>query len=157
MKLFVILHNIRSAHNVGSLFRTADGAGVSKLFLSGYTPDPIDRFGRPVEEIVKTSLGATESVAWEHVDDTSACMRKLQEEGVSIVAVEQHKQAIPYTDAVYASDTAFIFGNEIDGVPHDVCDIADTVVAIPMKGMKESLNVSVSAGIILFDAVRANR
>ena len=152
MKIFVILHNVRSAHNVGSIFRTADGAGVSKLFLSGYTPAPSDRFGRPVDEIIKTSLGATESVLWEHVADTEACIAKLREEDVRIVAVEQHVGAIPYTDLALGGDVAFVFGNEIDGVPPLLCESADAVVHIPMHGIKESLNVSVATGIILFHA-----
>ena len=152
MSQFVVLHNIRSAHNVGSIFRTADGAGIVKLFLCGYTPTPVDRFGRPNEEIAKTSLGATESVPWEYCAETKLCLERLRREGVAIVAVEQHARALPYTEAVYGGDVAYIFGNEIEGVPNDICEEADSVVHIPMHGMKESLNVSVSAGIILFEA-----
>jgi 23S rRNA (guanosine2251-2'-O)-methyltransferase len=152
MKIFVILHNIRSAHNVGSIFRTADGAGVAKIFLCGYTPTPIDRFGRPVTEIQKTSLGATESVFWEHVEKTEDCITTLKESGVHIVAVEQLIHSIPYGEWTNRGDTAFIFGNEIDGVPVDICDMADTVIHIPMHGMKESLNVGVSVGVVLFNA-----
>jgi tRNA G18 (ribose-2'-O)-methylase SpoU len=154
METYVVLHNIRSAHNVGSIFRTADGAGVKKIFLCGYTPNPIDRFGRVVEEIRKTSLGATDSVPWEHCDDTDACMEKLRTMGVTVVAVEQHARAIPYTEYTREERVAFVFGNEIDGVPDAVCDQADNIIYIPMRGMKESLNVSVSAGIVLFDRVR---
>jgi 23S rRNA (guanosine2251-2'-O)-methyltransferase len=109
-------------------------------------------FGRPNEEIAKTSLGATESVSWEYCAETKLCLERLRREGVTIVAVEQHARAIPYTEAVYGGDVAYIFGNEIEGVPNDICKEADSVVHIPMHGMKESLNVSVSAGIILFEA-----
>lgn len=151
---FVVLHNIRSAHNVGSIFRTADGAGVLKVFLCGHTPTPVDRFGRVVDEIRKTSLGATESVSWEYLEETESCIANLRSEGVQIVVVEQHKKSLPYTDFVHEMPTAFIFGNEIDGVPDTICQIADHIVHIPMHGMKESLNVSVSTGIILFDARR---
>jgi len=150
MKTFVILHNIRSAHNVGAIFRTADGAGVSKIFLTGYTPAPIDRFGRPRKEIMKTSLSATESVPWEEYGDIDSCLLKLRQEGVTIVAVEQHPLSKIYRDYIPTGDTAYIFGNEIDGVPYDVCESADAVLSIPMHGEKESLNVSVTAGIILF-------
>ncbi len=150
MKTYVILHNIRSAYNVGSIFRTADGAGVTKIFLCGYTPLPIDRFGRVVEEIQKTSLGASGVVPWEHYDSTEECILKLKKNGVKIVVVEQHTRAIPYTESQGKVDTAFVFGNEIDGVPKDFSKEADEVIHIPMNGMKESLNVSVSAGIVLF-------
>lgn len=154
MSIFVVLHNIRSAHNVGSIFRTADGAGVSKVILCGYTPTPTDRFGRIVKDIEKTSLGATESVPWERYDHTSECIETLKKERVRIVAVEQHERAVPYSDIAYQGDTAFVFGNEIEGVPESIIQMADDVVHIPMHGMKESLNVSVTAGVILFNALR---
>ena len=150
MERYVILNNIRSAHNVGSIFRTSDGAGVSKIFLTGYTPTPTDRFGRTQEEIKKTSLGATESVLWEYVEDTMALVSRLRDEGVAIVAIEQHAQSIDYRTYPLSKNTAFIFGNEIEGVPHEVCGYADAVLHIPMHGMKESLNVSVAAGVTLF-------
>lgn len=137
---------------MGSIFRTADGAGVTKVFLSGYTPAPIDRFGRTVHEIQKTSLGATESVAWEVCEDTMIVIDRLKKSGVRIIAVEQHERAVPYFENDVTDDTAFIFGNEIEGVPNEVCEEADMVVHIPMKGTKESLNVSVATGIVLFDA-----
>lgn len=147
---YVILHNIRSAHNVGSIFRTADGAGVAKVFLTGYTPTPLDRFGRVVAEISKTSLGAAETMPWEQYADIHVLMVELRNSGVDIVAVEQTPDAHPYTDHHVTADTAFIFGNEVDGVPPEVCEAANSVVHIPMHGKKESLNVSVAVGIILF-------
>ncbi len=153
MKTYVILHNIRSAHNVGSIFRTADGAGVSKIFLVGYTPAPIDRFGREQEEIVKTSLGASLSVPWEQFSILDEVVSRLREEGVMIIAVEQHTRSVDYRSFPLKNDRAFIFGNEIEGVPSSICDQADAVVEIPMNGMKESLNVSVAAGIILFNTL----
>jgi 23S rRNA (guanosine2251-2'-O)-methyltransferase len=154
MSTYVILHNIRSAHNVGSIFRTADGAGVAKLFLVGYTPHPIDRFGRIQEEIRKTSLGATESIPWEVYESIEPLLLRLQNEGCSVVAVEQHARAVPYCLYKQGGDTAYVFGNEVEGVPDEVCIAADAVIEIPMAGMKESLNVSVAAGVILF-GVRA--
>jgi len=150
----ILLSNIRSAHNVGAIFRTADGAGVQKIYLGGYTPAPIDRYGRVVEEIRKTSLGATESVAWEAVSDEKQLLFNLKSEGYSIVAVEQHERAIPYTEYRFDAKVVFIFGNEIDGVNEDLISISDIVVSIKMHGKKESLNVSTTAGIILFNAIR---
>lgn len=150
MRTFVILHNIRSAHNVGSVFRSADGAGVSKIFLTGYTPAPTDRFGREREEMVKTSLGATHSVPYEVVTDIQELLVTLKKEGVQIVAVEQTPQAIDYTTFVRTGDTAFIFGNEVTGVEPEILENVETHIHIPMSGVKESLNVSVCAGIVLF-------
>ncbi len=150
MRTMVILHNIRSAHNVGSVFRSADGAGVSKIFLTGYTPAPIDRFGREREEILKTSLGATHTVPYEVVPDIQELIMRLGEEGVTLVAVEQTSHAIPYTSYVPKGDTAYIFGNEVTGVEPEILPHASVHIQIPMSGMKESLNVSVCAGIVLF-------
>jgi 23S rRNA (guanosine2251-2'-O)-methyltransferase len=149
-KTSIILHNIRSAHNVGAVFRTADGAGASKIFLSGYTPRPTDRFGRENAEIKKTSLGAVDTIPYEIVDDVTALCVKLKAEGVKIVAVEQTPHAIPYKSFVPTEDVAFVFGNEITGVEQDVLDLCDTHIHIPMHGTKESLNVSTCVGIILF-------
>ena len=150
---YVILHNIRSRHNVGSIFRTSDGAGVSKIFLTGYTPAPVDRFGRTVPEIQKTSLGASETVSWEYCENIEEVLTGLRKDGVKIIAVEQHERAQSYKDTPSSPSVAFIFGNEVEGVTDAVCKMADAVVEIPMMGEKESLNVSVAAGIILFDAV----
>ena len=150
----VILHNIRSAHNVGSIFRTADGVGVSKLYLTGYTPTPIDRFGREVPEIAKTSLGATETVSWEQHEDIFEVIKKLRKDGVRVVAVEQDADAVSYDAYDTEKPAVYIFGNEVDGVPEEVCADADATIEIPMKGEKESLNVSVSAGVILYQDLR---
>ncbi len=150
MKTFVILNNIRSAHNVGSLFRTADGAGVSKIFITGYTPSPLDRFGREQKEILKTSLGATETVPYEVEENIHVVIERLKTEGVSIVAVEQTEKAIEYKKFTQETDVAFIFGNEVEGVESEVLQKTDHHIMLPMHGAKESLNVSVCAGIILF-------
>ena len=150
MATYVILHNIRSAHNVGSIFRTADGAGVSKIFITGYTPAPTDRFGRENAEITKTSLGATHTVPHEVTDDIMVVIKSLKETGVQIVAVEQTERAVEYTKMGQTGDVAFIFGNEITGVEEEILGVSDTHIQIPMSGAKESLNVSVCAGIVLF-------
>lgn len=148
----VLLDNIRSSHNVGSIFRTADGAGVSKLYLAGTTPAPVDRFGRVVNEIKKTSLGASEMMDWESVSDEGAQSKlaHLKAEGNQIVAIEQTEHAVSLYEFTPQPKTCFIFGNEIDGVSRELLEMSDIIVEIPMQGTKESLNVSVTAGIALF-------
>lgn len=147
---YLILDNIRSTHNVGSIFRTADGAGVKKIFLCGYTPSPVDRFNRPVPAILKTSLGATETVEWEADSDVVSVVCRLKEQGFLIVSVEQTEQSISFHSFTSPEKVAFILGNEIDGVQPAVLSASDVVIDIPMNGKKESLNVSVAAGIVLF-------
>ncbi len=146
----LILHDIRSAYNVGAMFRTADGAGVDKIYISGYTPRPIDRFGRVQGEIEKTSLGASITVPWEDSPSLIELIQKLQSEGVKIVAVEQMKDSIPLSSMPNYKKKAFIMGNEVEGVAKEVLELADVIVEMPMLGQKESLNVSVAAGIILY-------
>lgn len=154
----IILDSIRSAHNVGSIFRTSDAAGVSKIYLCGPTPDPIDRFGREQKEIAKTSLGATQSIPWEHIgviesrsaQAVLALCTKLQQEGFTVVAVEQSAQSVDLYDFVVPQKVAYIFGAEVEGVLPELISAADVVLELPMRGMKESLNVSVTAGIVLF-------
>ena len=152
MHKIVILDNIRSAHNVGSIFRTADGAGAEKIYLLGYTPAPRDRFGRVSAEIAKTSLGASETIPWECVntEDATTLLTRLKADGFEVVAIEQTSESISLQNFVPQPKVAYIFGNEIDGVSANLIKEADIVVEIPMLGMKESLNVSVSAGIVLF-------
>ncbi|MDC1205502.1 TrmH family RNA methyltransferase [Candidatus Pacebacteria bacterium] len=150
MQKIVILDNIRSAHNVGSIFRTCDAAGVSKIYLCGYTPAPIDRFGRAQSEITKTSLGATETVGWECREKIEDLLTALKKEGVTIAAVEQGKDAVSYKNWQQKGSTAFIFGNEVDGISDEVYKASDVVLEIKMQGTKESLNVSVAAGVVLF-------
>ena len=147
---YIVLDNIRSTYNVGSIFRTADGAGVDKIFLVGYTPAPVDRFGREQPEIHKTALGAEKTIEWESVSDMEKLIERLKKENVYVVAVEQHKKSISYRDFLSKEKTAYIFGNEVDGVSNLICEQADTVIEIPMYGKKESLNVGVSAGVIVF-------
>ncbi len=154
----VIIDNVRSAHNVGSIFRTADGAGVSKVYLIGPTPTPVDRFGRIQTEISKTSLGASESVAWEHVgtserkstEEAISLILKLKQKGFVVVAIEQDARASSFYDFKVPEKVAYIFGAEVEGVQREIINAADKIVEIPMQGMKESLNVSVTAGVVLF-------
>ncbi len=149
---YIFLDNIRSALNVGSIFRSADGAGVAKIYLGGYTSTPTDRFGRTQEEIKKTSLGASDTVTWESVSDEGApaLLARLKAEGFQIIAVEQDPRAVSIHDFKAPEKICYIFGNEIAGVRPELLDVADTIVHIPMRGKKESLNVGVVAGIAIF-------
>lgn len=150
---YLILHDVRSAYNVGAMFRTADAAGVSKVFLTGYSPTPKDRFGRTQNEIKKTSLGASETVLWEQVSDLPQLITQLQKEGVTVVAVELSPKSVSLPDFQVPKKVAYIMGNEVDGVSKEICEAADVVVEVPMLGKKESLNVSVTAGIILYHQI----
>jgi len=146
----LILLDIRSAHNVGSLFRTADAAGIEMVYLVGTTPSPLDRFGRPVGEIAKTALGAELTIPWKQVKSIGALMKTLHKDGVQIIAIEQSAQSMDYKKVKVLKPVAFILGNEVDGVPLKVLEKCDIVAQIPMKGQKESLNVSVAGGIAIF-------
>jgi tRNA G18 (ribose-2'-O)-methylase SpoU len=151
--VIVILENVRSALNVGSIFRTADGAGVGRILLLGYTPAPIDRFGRVQPRIAKTSLGASESVPWEKIESTREAhdaILRLKADGYAIIAIEQVTGALSLSDFEPPQRVAYIFGNEVAGVSHELLALCDRAVEIPMRGKKESLNVAVCAGIILY-------
>jgi tRNA G18 (ribose-2'-O)-methylase SpoU len=150
---YIILENIRSAYNVGAIFRTADGAGVSKIYLIGYTPSPIDRFGRVQPEILKTSLGASAEIEWEHVSSSKELIIRLQSAGCDVVAVEQDPRSITIVDFVAPAHVAYIMGNEVVGVESDTLQLCDTIIYLPMLGHKESLNVSVAAGIVMYHDV----
>jgi len=150
----ILLHNIRSAHNVGAIFRTADAAGVSKVYLCGYTPTPIDRFKRPQKEIAKTALGAEEFIPWEYVKTPVAALKKVRAEGFQIVGVEQDKAARDYRAFKPERPVLLVFGNEVRGLSRSLRNSCDDLIQIPMFGKKESLNVSTTAGIILFSAIR---
>ncbi len=151
-KKVLILDNIRSAHNVGSIFRTADGAGVEKIYLYGYTPAPVDRFGREQAEIKKTSLGAANFVEWETVSEQYevTLAEKLKLAGYEIIVVEQVSGAVEIGDWKQSEKVAYVLGNEVDGVSEEWLTLCDQVIEIKMLGEKESLNVSVTAGIVLF-------
>jgi tRNA G18 (ribose-2'-O)-methylase SpoU len=151
--VYLILHDIRSAHNVGAIFRTADAVGATKVFLTGYTPAPLDRFLRPRNDIAKAALGAERTVSWESAPLRSVIAR-LHKGKVQLIAVEQDPQAVNYKTVRVRKRCAFIFGNEVDGLPAVVLKKADIIAEIPMYGSKESLNVSVAAGIALFQMLK---
>jgi 23S rRNA (guanosine2251-2'-O)-methyltransferase len=150
MKKILIINDIRSNYNVGAMFRTADGAGVEKIYLAGFTPCPKDRFGRVVGEIHKTALGAEESVAWEYVTSVIDLIADLKKEGYTVVSVEQDPNSIKLHDFKVPNKVAYIMGSETEGVPKDVLLDSDVILELPMLGKKESLNVSVTAGIVLY-------
>jgi 23S rRNA (guanosine2251-2'-O)-methyltransferase len=146
----VILHDIRSTHNVGSIFRTSDACGISKVYISGYTPAPIDKFNRKQKDIAKTALGAEDSIPWEKVEDVYELISKLKKDGFQIVAIEQSENSVDYKDVKISEKVAFVVGPEVVGIYPDLLKECDVVVEIPMKGEKESLNVSVAFGIAVF-------
>ncbi|MES2436419.1 MAG: TrmH family RNA methyltransferase [Patescibacteria group bacterium] len=149
---YLLLHNIRSVHNVGSIFRTADAAGIKKIFLTGYTPTPVDRFGREVKELSKVSLGGELSVEWEYFKTPGFVLKKLETllEPIQIIGIEQDKKAQDYKKVKVKQPVLFIVGNEVEGIPASLLSRCDVIAEIPMKGKKESLNVGVSLGIALF-------
>lgn len=149
-EVFLILHNIRSAHNVGSIFRTAEAAGVFRVYLTGYTPAPVDRFGRERKDVAKSALGAEKMLPWESIKNLNSLIKKLRKGKFTIVAVEQSEKSSDYKKVKIKGKTAIIFGNEVTGLSQAVLKKCDTVAEIPMKGKKESLNVAVAAGVFLF-------
>ncbi|OGI59864.1 hypothetical protein A3C60_00445 [Candidatus Nomurabacteria bacterium RIFCSPHIGHO2_02_FULL_37_45] len=146
----VILHNIRSVENVGAIFRTADAAGINKIYLTGYTPAPLDRFGRKRGDLAKSALGAEEFVPWEQRKNILPLIAKLKQENYFLVAIEQDKNSIDYKKVKLKQKNVFIIGAEVTGVPKNVLKKCDVIAEIPMRGKKESLNVSVALGIMLF-------
>ena len=150
MRCVVVLDNIRSVHNVGSIFRTADAVCAEKIYCCGITPGPLDRFKKVRADFAKVALGAERSVEWEVVKDAAALIERLKKDGWKIFAIEQAKNSIPYYDAPADGNIAFILGAEVDGVSPKVLASADKVLEIPMRGKKESLNVAVAFGIVAF-------
>jgi 23S rRNA (guanosine2251-2'-O)-methyltransferase len=149
-KIAILLHDIRSTHNVGSMFRTAESAGVGMVYLSGYTPTPLDKFGRARKDIAKVALGAEKTLSWKYESSPEALIKKLKKEKYQIVGIEQSKDSIDYKKVKIKEKVLFIVGNEVLGISSALMDVCDVVAQIPMKGKKESLNVSVAFGIGLF-------
>lgn len=143
----VLLDNVRSLHNVGSAFRTADAFRIEKIYLTGITGQP------PHREIQKTALGATESVEWEYFISGSEIIQQLKIEGYSIIIVEQTTQSIALQTFEPAPDSKYclVFGNEVDGVSDDIITFADLAIEIPQSGTKHSLNISVCIGIVIWE------
>ena len=161
--MVAILNNLRSLHNVGSLFRTADTLGIEKLYLCGITPTPIDRFGKIRQQLAKVSLGAEKYVPWEKAGSALKVIKKLKNAGYKILSIEQSKKSIPYfklkvgsfppkadPPPAEKSKVALIVGNEIRGLPKTILGASDKILEIPMRGQKESLNVGVAFAIVAF-------
>lgn len=145
------MHNIRSVQNVGAMFRTADAAGVGKIYLTGYTPAPLDRFGRKRKDFAKSALGAEEFVVWEQRKNILPLLAKLKREKFYIIGVEQDKNSVDYkTLRLRSGRAAFILGAEVGGIPKNILKKCDVIAEIPTHGKKESLNVSVAFGIVIF-------
>lgn len=149
-QIILILPDIRSAQNVGAIFRTSDAVGVNKIYLTGYTPQPLDKYGRPRTDIAKAALGAELSVPWEYKKSLTILVKKFKKDGYKIVALEQSDKSIDYKKLKIGDKTVLILGNEVDGVNKKILNECDTVIEIPMLGIKESLNVSVATGVALF-------
>lgn len=154
----LVVDNIRSSENVGSFFRTADAVGVEKIFLVGISPQPLDKFLRPDTKIAKTALGAEKEIPYEYYKTILPLIKKLKNDGYTVVALELSKNAIDYRQLLQQKDLkqklAIIVGNEVTGIKPSTLKNVDFVAQIPMRGNKESLNVSVSAGVILYEASR---
>jgi tRNA G18 (ribose-2'-O)-methylase SpoU len=145
-KLVLVLDNIRSMHNVGSTFRTADSFGVGHIYLCGITAQP------PHREIEKTALGATDSVSWTYTEKTAECLKNLQNLGYEIVAIEQTTRSIALQDFKFNKDKkyALVFGNEVFGVDDEAILLCNNAIEIPQSGTKHSLNISVCVGIVVW-------
>jgi 23S rRNA (guanosine2251-2'-O)-methyltransferase len=146
LPVFVLLNSIRSNYNVGSIFRTSDGAMIEKLYLCGYTPCP------PKKEVLKTALGSTESVKWEYVKDAKTVITELKRKNIQICALELTDKSIPY-HKMKPDDfpICLVVGNEITGVSQELLDLCDKSIEIPQFGIKQSLNVAVAYGIAIFE------
>lgn len=148
--IIIVLDNVRSAHNVGSIFRTSDAFLIEKIMLCGICPIP------PKNEIRKTALGATESVEWEYFNDSADCIKELKEKEYTIIGIEQADNATNLNNYSIkkSQKIALVFGNEVNGVSDEIIQQSDDVVEIPQHGTKHSFNVSVSVGIVLWDLSR---
>ena len=153
LPIIVVLDNIRSLNNIGSVFRTSDAFLLEKIYLCGITAQP------PHRDIHKTALGATESVDWEYMEDTLECVTKLKAEGFHCLAIEQANNSVMLNDFDQSSYSkiAVVFGNEVKGVQQSVIDKCDNCIEIPQLGTKHSLNISVSAGVVLWELFRERR
>ncbi|MES2471058.1 MAG: TrmH family RNA methyltransferase [Patescibacteria group bacterium] len=166
LQAFILLNDIRSVYNVGSIFRTADAAGVNGIYLAGHSPTPLDRFGRKRNDVAKVALGAEEIIPWQYAEDPMVFIKAFRKDWGkrgAIVAVEQHKKSLDYKTVREKLEKKFgkaskdeqcailfVMGNEVEGVDKKVLKEADIIAEMSQRGKKESLNVSVAAGIALF-------
>ena len=152
--MIVVLHNIRSLYNVGSIFRTADAVAAEKIYLCGITPKPVDEFGKPRSQLIKVSLGAEKYMPWEKVESTSRLIDKLKRDGYKILSVEQNKNSTQYyklpKSYILNSKFCLVLGSEVNGLSQSILKKSDKILEIPMFGKKESLNISVAFGIVAY-------
>lgn len=150
--MILILHNIRSVHNVGSIFRTTDAAGIERIILSGYSPTPLDRFGRERSDFAKVSLGAEKTVPWEYSETLEPVLLQLKKDSYCVAALEQAPNSVDLFEFKIPTTKplALLVGNEVEGVSPSTLAQVDVILEIPMRGKKESLNVSVATGVALF-------
>jgi tRNA G18 (ribose-2'-O)-methylase SpoU len=155
MELIPVLVDLRSVHNVASIFRTADAAGCKEIVLTGFTPSPFDRFGKVRKDFAKVALGAEKHFVIRHFKQIGSAIRALKKEGKLVVALEQSEKSIPYDSFKKKlpgeNAVALLVGNEPEGLRPSVLEKADAVLEIPMRGQKESLNVAVAFGIAAYE------
>ena len=148
LPISILVENVRSVHNVGSIFRSADGFGAEKIYLTGYTAYP------PRLDLSKTSLGAEKSVPWEHIESPIKAAKQIISKGISLVLLEQTIKSKPIYDLNWSFPLCFIVGNEVEGVSEELSELATIHAEIPMRGVKQSLNVSVSTGVAGYEFSR---
>ena len=148
LPISILVENVRSVHNVGSIFRSADGFGAEKRYLSGYTACP------PRDDLSKTALGADKSVRWEHFQSPIDAAKNIINKGISLVLLEQTVTSKSIYDLEWSFPLCFIVGNEVSGVSEELASLADTHIELPMRGVKQSLNVSVATGIVGYEFSR---
>lgn len=152
MKSVVVLDNLRSVYNVGSIFRTANAVGIEKIYLCGTTPTPLDKKGDCRKDFAKVALGAEDTVSWEYIENTLECVGKLKKENYFIVALEQNEKSIDYKNVNVGNkeEVAFVIGAEVVGIANEIIEQSDVIAEIPMLGTKESLNVTIAFGVAVY-------
>ena len=148
LPISILVENIRSVHNVGSIFRSADGFGAEKIYLSGYTAHP------PREDLHKTALGAEDAVPWEYFENPLDAAAVIKKKGIPLILIEQTKQSKSMYEIEWEFPVCFIVGNEVSGVSEELSSMADIHVELPMRGVKQSLNVSVAVGVVGYEFSR---
>ncbi len=148
----VVIDNLRSVYNVGSIFRTANAVGIDKIILCGTTPTPLDKWGDKRSDFAKVALGAEDVVFWVYEASITEALKKLKEEGKYIIAIEQDEKALDYKEINIKDkkDIAFVIGPEVDGMLKENLELCDVIAEIPMLGTKESLNVTIAFGIAIY-------
>lgn len=147
-----VLDNLRSVHNVGSIFRTCNAVGIEKIILCGTTPTPLDKKGVARKDFAKVALGAESTVVWEYMETTLDAITFLESEEYCIISLEQHLDSVDYksVDILDEKNVAFVIGNEVDGISDEVLERSDIIAEIPMLGTKESLNVTIAFGVAVY-------